>query len=319
MAAWQVCAVLVTFAFAPGVFWLWYFLKKDLEPEPLHLIRNCFLLGMAMVIPAYVIEKWINAGPFSGPVIVAPIVEESLKFLPVFLIMYRHEEFDEPMDGVIYAVAVALGFASLENVFYLYGAYQNGQGTLNFVTILRAFFSVPGHALFAVVWGYSLGIAKFSHEKRDRQTVVMGLLLGMTLHGVFNFLAVMQQSKTVEAYVPPWLLDTLGPLWVLGMMVLVPVMWQVSHYRIGKAIHASPHRSIEGYRARLRAIKPVIVRAGDDAWYQNRAVVIILMYFFCLPLGVYGLIRNSRFSAPEKASIIVLWIVLISATFYSTK
>ena len=128
-----------------------------------------------------------------------------------------------------------------------------------------------------------------------------------------------QQYKVVEAYVPVWVLDVMGPLWVLGMLILVPVMWQVSHHRIGKALHASPHLSTEAYRDRLRAIKPVIAAVGEDAWYQNRAVVVILMYFICLPAGLYGLIRNSKFSAPEKVSITVLWLVLIAATFYSTE
>lgn len=300
MAHWHVFAIIVTVAFAPGMFWLWYFLKKDLEPEPLHLIRNCFLWGMAMVIPAGFMEARLNAPDFVGAVVVAPIVEECFKFLAVYITIYKHDEFDEPMDGVIYAVAVALGFASLENAFYLYRSYATGDGTLHSVAVLRAVFSVPGHALFAIPWGYRLGIAKFSHEKRDQYFIGVGLLLGITFHGLFNFLV------------------SIGPLWVFGMLILVPVMWQVSHHRIDKALHASPHAATEGYRERLRALKPAIAKGGVDAWYQNRAVVIILMFIVCPPFGIYGLIKNSRFSGPEKVSVAVLWSMVFGVTWYSS-
>jgi RsiW-degrading membrane proteinase PrsW (M82 family) len=300
MVHWHVFAIIVAVAFAPGVFWLWYFLKKDLEPEPLHLIRNCFLWGMAMVVPAGLIEVGLQAPDLVGAVVVAPIVEECLKFLAVYITIYRHDEFDEPMDGVIYAVAVALGFASLENTFYLYQAYKAGDGTLHSLAILRAVFSVPGHALFAIPWGYRLGIAKFSHKRRDQQYVGVGLLLGITFHAVFNFLS------------------SIGPIWVFGMLILVPIMWQASHQRIGKALNASPHADTADYRERLRALRPKIAGSGADAWYQNRVVVILLLFLVCPPFGIYGLIKNARFSGPEKVSVGVLWGLVFGLSWYSS-
>ena len=186
MEAWHIFALIIVLAYTPGLFWLWYFVKKDLEPEPLHLIRNCFLLGMLSVIPAGLIEGMLPLPKVLQTVLGAPIIEESCKFLTVYFTIYGSAEFDEPMDGVVYSVAVALGFASLENAFYLYKTYHDTEGSLPTVTVIRGFFSVPGHALFAVMWGYPLGIAKFSSRALDRNLVAVGLILGMVFHGIFN-------------------------------------------------------------------------------------------------------------------------------------
>ena len=103
---------------APGIFWLWYFYRKDkLEPEPKHLIIKTFFLGMVSAVPAIILET-----PFKGlllTVIAAPVIEEYLKYFVVRRTIYNHAEFDEPMDGIIYAAAAALGFASAENTLYL--------------------------------------------------------------------------------------------------------------------------------------------------------------------------------------------------------
>jgi RsiW-degrading membrane proteinase PrsW (M82 family) len=301
MEAWYTVSMIGALAYAPGVFWLWYFFKKDLEPEPLHLVRNCFLLGMLSVVPAGLLEGYLPMSKGFQTVIAAPIIEESCKFLTVYFTIYGSAEFDEPMDGVIYSVAVALGFASLENVFYLYRAYQHSDGSLTMVTLIRAVFSVPGHALFAVMWGYPLGIAKFSDSRSNNLLVTGGLILGMMFHAVFNGLTL------------------LGPLWPAGMLILVVIMWQMTHKRIEAALHTSPHAESSEYRAKLRAIKPVVLADGDTAWHQNRAVVIILLFVLCFPVGLYGLVKNQRFSLPEKCAICVLWLVLSGALAYTTQ
>ncbi|MFH0825481.1 MAG: PrsW family glutamic-type intramembrane protease, partial [Pseudomonadota bacterium] len=123
MTAAGVLLLLPALGFAPGLFFLYYFYKKDrIEPEPLFMIRNCFVMGMIAVIPAMILE-W----PFTGMgvflvCIVGPVVEEVVKFTTVRLTVYKHAEFDEPLDGVVYSASTALGFASLENLFYLVSA-----------------------------------------------------------------------------------------------------------------------------------------------------------------------------------------------------
>ena len=227
---------IVALGLAPGIFWLWYFYRKDkLEPEPKHLIIKTFFLGMVSAFPAYFLES-----PFKGlllTVIAAPIIEEYLKYFVVRRTIFNHAEFDEPMDGIVYAAAAALGFASAENALYLLTASAAPQsfqitmgstsasGAVWTVFVLRALLSVPGHVLFSSAWGYALGRAKFSEEGSRRKLIVKGLSLAMLMHGLFNFLA------------------STGPVFSLGMLVFLFVAWRMVHRRIAAALADSPHGS----------------------------------------------------------------------------
>ena len=103
-------------------------------------------------------------------------VEETCKFLAVRLRAYRSPYFEEPMDGLVHAAAASLGFASLENLFYIldYGPE---------VMIIRAPLSTLGHLIFGSLWGYALGLR---HEGGDARLVWRGLGLAALLHGLFN-------------------------------------------------------------------------------------------------------------------------------------
>ncbi len=172
---------LLVLAIAPAVFILWYVYRKDCyEPEPLRLVVWVFLLGALSVIPAVVIEYPFPSGVISSSVI-APFVEEMVKFCVVFFFVYRLPEFDEPVDGIVYAAAAGLGFAAVENIFYvLDGGIAVG--------VLRAVASVPGHMIFSAIWGYALGTAKFRPKSVRGPVIIVGLPGAMVLHGTFNFL-----------------------------------------------------------------------------------------------------------------------------------
>ena len=70
-------------------------------------------------------------------------------------------EFDEHYDGIVYGAAVSLGFATVENILYL---FANGLES----ALGRAILPVSSHALFGVIMGYYLGKAKFSEGKEKR-------------------------------------------------------------------------------------------------------------------------------------------------------
>ena len=96
------------------------------------------------------------------------------KFTIVRRFAYLHTEFDEPMDGIVYAAAAALGLATLENVLYVFSAYLTSPPLRSSTVIARAIFSVPGHALFAGVWGYALGQARSRPPRSDPPSSVGG-------------------------------------------------------------------------------------------------------------------------------------------------
>lgn len=293
---WRAVLLVIGLAYAPGIFWLWYFYRKDLEPEPLHQIRNCFLAGMAVCIPAAILETPAKIwGTVFLVSVAGPILEECFKFGACYLIAYRRKEFNEPMDGVVYAVAVALGFASLENVFYLYEAQREGLGPLSTLTLIRAFFTVPGHALFAIMWGYALGRAKFTDHATGRRLILAGLGLAIVAHGLFN------------------LMSLVTPFWAIGMMVFIPVAWGLANRKIAEAVEISPHGARKEFKAKIAAFKASLARdANSGRWFDNRFVVAVLLFFVFFPAGFYALYRNTTFSRPEKVTYLALWIFCVS-------
>ncbi len=171
--------IIAVVAFAPGLFWLWYFFKKDkIHPEPLYLIRKCFLWGMAGIVPAGLVELSLAfTSAFWQFVFIAPAIEELIKFWIVRQAVYDRIEFDEPVDGIVYAAAAALGFATAENVLYLFKVYGMGAETVATLGIIRAFLSVPGHALWSAMWGYALGFASFRTRNAAENLSLKGFFL----------------------------------------------------------------------------------------------------------------------------------------------
>ena len=218
--------VILALALGPGVFWTWYFYRRDrFEPEPAALVVKIFLLGALVTLPVAFIEGLFGlfiASPLVMGVIVAPIIEECGKFQVVRRFAYRNIEFDEPMDGIVYAASAGLGLASLENVLYVFTAYMTSPSLAAGTIIARAIFSVPGHALFSSVWGYALGRAKFMAAEHRGAVVIRGLILGMVLHGIFNLLLF---SAEVVAYAM-----------VIFILVLIPGLWILVDRNIRSAL-----------------------------------------------------------------------------------
>lgn len=213
---------LVVLAFAPGIFWLWYVYQKDQwEPEPQKLVVKTFFLGMLCALPAALLEVPFARSGILLIAIAAPVIEEYAKYFVVSRSVYRQIDFNEPMDGIVYSAAAALGFASIENLLYLIQA--QGHDILTPIFLGRAIFSVPGHVLFSTIWGAALGRAKFvSDPARQRVLIGSGLLAAMAAHGLFNLLAMF------------------GLLGALGLLIFLFFAWKFFHERVEEALaHSS--------------------------------------------------------------------------------
>lgn len=123
-------------------------------------------------------DKFSIAQQFVQAFVVVALAEEFSKYVIVKYFAQPKTAFNEPYDGIIYAVMVSMGFACTENIMYvLEGGYE--------VAILRAFTAVPAHATFGILMGYFMGKAKFS---KNRFVLNMaGLFLAVLFHGAYDF------------------------------------------------------------------------------------------------------------------------------------
>lgn len=181
---------LFALALAPGAAIMVYiYLRDKHEREPLGLLTISFLYGGLSTILTMFISWPINvliltkeddvAHQFFNAFFKVALVEEFSKFFFVRFILFYNKNFNEPFDGIVYAIMVGMGFATLENVLYV---YQYGLAT----GILRMFTAVPAHATFAILMGFFLGKAKFTHRK-VLYFSLLSLIAAAIFHGSYDY------------------------------------------------------------------------------------------------------------------------------------
>jgi RsiW-degrading membrane proteinase PrsW (M82 family) len=181
---------LIFLSFAPVLIIAFYVYFRDkYEKEPLQLLLKALGAGALSMVPVFFVEQFLSLftpdtpGPWEAgytAFIVAGVTEELFKYLFLVWLVWRNPNFNEKFDGIVYAVFVSLGFAGVENVIYV---MANGTG----VGITRALTAVPAHALFGVVMGFHLGIARMVPELRTRH-LWLAVLVPILLHGIYDFI-----------------------------------------------------------------------------------------------------------------------------------
>src|SRR5678815_1567518 len=200
------------------------------RPEPRGTRRLVVLAGMLSVIPALILEVMIPAltagriepemtyqGSSFQAFIVAAGVEEACKILVVYWVVWRRPEFDERMDGIVYASRAGLGFALVENVMYLL-RQQSLSGQL-VVWVERALLAVPGHAMWTGMIGAQAARRRFDGKGLG---LLGGYLLAVAFHGAYDLLAFVQQPLILEGHegIAQLVMPALIALTVTGFFVL---------------------------------------------------------------------------------------------------
>ncbi len=126
-------------------------------------------------IESVFITHMLIAGPY----------EEGAKFL-MFLFITRHfAPIKEPRDGILYAAAVAMGFAAVENLYY-----GNEYGLT--VLLIRSALCTPGHVVYGAIWGFTYALAAYRNLPRGKRLnyglVLFSLVPAAFAHGMYNFL-----------------------------------------------------------------------------------------------------------------------------------
>lgn len=188
--------ILLSVAIAPALALLSYFyLRQDISEEPSRLLLHTFIYGAILTFPILFIqhvleEEQVFSSIFIHQALVTSTLEEFFKWLVLIVAIYKHVDFDDPYDGILFGASVSLGFATVENILYLLTFGVNE-------AFLRALLPVSSHALFGVVMGYYLGRAKFLPMKKARVEMFYALLAPVLLHTIYNSILITTGFKLI--------------------------------------------------------------------------------------------------------------------------
>jgi len=181
---------LLSLALAPGIaIALYVYLHDRHEREPLWLLSVSFAYGAFSTLLTLLFSAPLTLfidflGKATVPEFVSAyfkvaLIEEFSKFILLRFVLYYSRHFNESFDGIVYAIMVGMGFATAENLVYV---FQYGLPT----GVARMFTAVPAHAVFAVLMGYFLGKAKFTH-RHNLYYSVLALLSAALFHGTYDY------------------------------------------------------------------------------------------------------------------------------------
>lgn len=180
-------------------FWIGYHYYKDRHlPEPPGHLLLAFILGIGSAylatllyrsldfvdlrFDAFLLAETNPMGLFVYAVLGIGVIEELAKMIPFLLIIMYFKEFNEPIDGIIYASFIAIGFAAVENIQYI-------RSMTDTAAWARGFAGPVVHIVFASIWGYLIGRA-YLCRRRVGQTIIAALALTALLHGIYDFIAI---------------------------------------------------------------------------------------------------------------------------------
>lgn len=196
--------IVLSAAVLPAILLLLYIWEKDTQKEPTSWLVKAVLWGVAICIPVALVEGGIEAllfgvdgkpssllGTTTLAFVVAALPEETFKLFALWVVLRKNPYFDEHFDGIVYAVCVGLGFATFENIMYVFSE-EDWVST----AIVRALLAVPGHYAFAILMGYYYSVCHFvDHSPKVAACV---LLVPILAHGAYDAIAM---SGMVNQYI----------------------------------------------------------------------------------------------------------------------
>jgi RsiW-degrading membrane proteinase PrsW (M82 family) len=185
--------ILLIIAITPGLgVAVFIYIKDKYDPEPIRTLVMSFVMGimafgltMGLSIffePFTQFDRTDLVQQIFKAFFIVAFIEELSKFFFLRGLLYYHKDFDEPLDGIIYSVMIGMGFATAENILYIF--YAGGGGT---TAIVRMFTAIPAHGCFAILLGYFIGRAKFAPTTHEKLFSIVGLLIAVLFHGTYDY------------------------------------------------------------------------------------------------------------------------------------
>jgi RsiW-degrading membrane proteinase PrsW (M82 family) len=197
----------ILIALVPALVVMFYYYHRDRHPEPWRRVALVFVFGLLSCALVYPLERL--AQELLGPaylsrrrmliecLVVPGLIEETVKLLVVVAAVWRCPDFDEPVDGLIYGVAAALGFTFGEDLrYYLVHGFDGSR-----------LISTVAHPWFSSFWASSLGWALVLPRLYGFALVVLGLVCSIVVHALFDFFIIAADANHEWA----WLRHLLVP------------------------------------------------------------------------------------------------------------
>lgn len=163
------------------LFFVFAVIYSDRFREPTDLVMKTFIAGIVICFPAAELNNLII--PSYEYAYRAGLTEEILKFLVLYFYIRPKSAFNEPMDAIVYGVTVSLGFATFENITYVFmGGFEADSFSL---AIMRAVSAIPLHATCGIIMGYFFGLYAFTNSKNY---LIKSLVFPVAIHATYNFL-----------------------------------------------------------------------------------------------------------------------------------
>jgi RsiW-degrading membrane proteinase PrsW (M82 family) len=195
----------------PSILIILFFVNSDKFKEPKSEIIKVFIFGILITIPAYILNTflgdfWYNNTKVSQNLIssflTAAPVEEGLKLSILYYFVYKMKDFNEPLDGIVYGVTASLGFATLENIYYVYLLADHFQTTSMALAVVRSFSAVPAHAVFGIFMGYFF--MKYSFIKKG-DNLFFAFIVPFVLHGCYNLFIASNFFVSLSLVIIAWI------------------------------------------------------------------------------------------------------------------
>jgi len=224
--------------FIPAIIWLIFWLKQDVAtPEPRKMIIFTFIGGaiavlvslflekqiynydfieflsnspfapIATYIETFAIEQGINIKRLCIVAFFAPVIEETTKFVATYAISLKTKHADENIDMVIYMITGALGFAFLENVFFLIDPIVKQDTVFTVLTAdVRFIGATLLHATASAIMGMSMAFFLFKGRITRTISKAIGIILAIVLHSFFNLYIIIDKgNEAIKALIVMWL------------------------------------------------------------------------------------------------------------------
>ena len=195
----------------PSILIIFFFVYSDKFKEPRSEIIKVFIYGILITIPAYFLNTFLSnffyentrvgEGLISSFLTAAP-VEEGLKLFVLYYFVYKMKDFNEPVDGIVYGVTVSLGFATLENIYYVYLLADYFDTSSMSLALVRSFSAVPAHAVFGLFMGYFF--MKYSFVKKG-DNLFFAFIIPFALHGCYNLFTISNFFVSLALILISWI------------------------------------------------------------------------------------------------------------------